>query len=77
MEEELFSALNGLKKYKNKYRQLKFFIDEQQEEHKQKEKEMKKIMSNLKQKIQEENRIEERLEEYLREKQSICERMEA
>ena len=34
-------------------------------------------MRNLKHQIQEENRIEERLEKYLKEKQLICERMEA
>ena len=34
-------------------------------------------MSNMKHQIQDENRIEERLEKYLKEKQLICERMEA
>ena len=34
-------------------------------------------MSNLKHQIQDENRIEERMEKYLKEKELICERMEA
>ena len=68
--------MNGLKRYKNKSRQLKSFLVEQQEEHEQKEKEMNKIMSNLKHQIQDANRIEEMLEKYLKEKQLICERME-
>ena len=63
--------------YKNKCRQLKGFLVEQQEEHEQKEKEMKKIVSNLIHQIQEANRIEERIEKSLKEKQLICERMEA
>ena len=58
MEEELLSVLDGLKRYKNKYTQLKSFVVEQQEEHEQKEKEMKKIMSNLKHQIHDANRIE-------------------
>ena len=57
MEEELLSALDGLKRYKNNYRQLKSFVVEQQEEHEQKEKEKKKIMSNLKHQIQDANKI--------------------
>ena len=61
MEEELLNALDGLRRYKNKYRQLKSLVVEQQEEHEHKEKEMKKIMSNMKHQIQEANRIEERL----------------
>ena len=69
--------MDGLKIYKNKYRKLKGFLVEQQEEDKHKEKEMKKIMSNLKHQIQEENRIKERLEKYLKEKQLIYEKMEA
>ena len=77
MEEELLSALDGLRRYKNKYRQLKCFVVEQQEEHEQKEKKIKKIMSNLKHQIQEANRIEESMEKYLKEKQLICEIMEA
>ena len=65
-----------MKRYINKYRHLKRVVVEQEEEHEQKE-EMKKIMSSMKQKIQEANRIEEKLEESLREKQLICEKMEA
>ena len=57
MEEELLNVLDGLRRYKNKYRQLKRFVLEEEEEHEQKEKEMKKIMSNLKHQIQDENRI--------------------
>ena len=37
VEKELFSALDGLKRYKSKYRQLKNYIVEQEEEHEQKE----------------------------------------
>ena len=69
--------MDGLRRYKNKYRQLKGFLVEQQKEHEHKEKEMKKIMSNLKHQIQEVSRIKERLEKSLKEKQLICERMEA
>ena len=77
MEEELLKDLDGLRRYKNKYRQLKGFLVEQQEEHRKKEKEMKKIMSNMKHQIQDANKIEERLEKSLKEKQLICEKMEA
>ena len=62
MEEELLSALDGLRRYKNKYRYVKSFVVEQQEEHEQKEKEMNKIMSNMKHQIEYANRIEEILE---------------
>ena len=51
--------MDGLRRYKNKYRKLKRFLVEQQEEHGQKEKEMNKIMSNLKHQIQEAIRIED------------------
>jgi hypothetical protein len=40
MEEELLSALDELRKYKTKYRQLKSFVVEKKEKHEQKEKEM-------------------------------------
>ena len=68
MEEELISSLDGLKRYKSKYRELKIFVVEQQEEHEQEEQEMKKNMSNLKHQIQDANRIEERMEKYLKAK---------
>jgi hypothetical protein len=77
MEEELLSALDELRKYKTRYRQLKSFVVEQKKKNEQKEKEMEKLMSNLKNQILEENRIEESLEKSLREKQTTCERMEA
>jgi hypothetical protein len=51
MEEELFSALDELRKYKTRYRQLKSFVVEQKEKHEQKENEMEKLMSNLKNQI--------------------------
>ena len=66
MEKEPFDALNGIRRYKNKYRQLKSFFVEQQEDDEQKEKEMKKIMSNLKHQIRDENKIEERMEKSLK-----------
>jgi hypothetical protein len=77
MEEELLSALDELRKYKTRYRQLKSFVVEQKEKHEQKEEEMEKLMSNLKNQILEANRIEESLEKSLKEKQITCERMEA
>ena len=58
MEEKLLNALDGLRRYKKKYRQLEGLLVERHEEHEHKEKEMKKIMSNLKHQIQEANRIE-------------------
>jgi hypothetical protein len=76
MEEELLSALDELRKYKIKYRQLKIFVVEQKEKHEQKEKEMEKLMSNLKNQILEANRVEESLEKSLKEKQITCENME-
>ena len=69
--------MNGLRRYKNKYRQLEGFLVEQHEEHEQKEKEMKKIMRNLKPQIEEASRTEERLEKYVKEEQLTCESMEA
>ena len=77
MEEELLSALDELRKYKTRYRQLKSFVVEQKEKHEQEEKEMEKLMRNLKNQILEENKIEESLEKSLKEKQITCERMEA
>ena len=66
MKEELVNVLDGLRRYRNKYRHLKGFFVEQHEEHEQQEKETKKIMSNLKHQIQEANRIEEILEKSLK-----------
>jgi hypothetical protein len=77
MEEELLSALDELRKYKTRYRQLKSFVVEQKEKHEKKEEEMEKLMSNLKNQILEANRIEESLEKSLKEKQITRERMEA
>ena len=48
MEEELLNALDGLRKYKNKYRPLKILTIEQKEKHEHKEKETEKITRNLK-----------------------------
>jgi predicted nucleic acid-binding Zn-ribbon protein len=77
MEGELMSALDELRRYKTRYRQLKSFIVEQKEKHEQKEKETEKLMSNLKNQILEANRMEESLEKSLKEKQITCERMES
>jgi hypothetical protein len=77
MEEELLSALDELRKYKTRYRQLKSVVVEQKEKHEHKEKEMEKLMRNLRNQILEENRIEESLEKSLKEKKITCERMEA
>jgi hypothetical protein len=69
MEEELLSALDELRRYKNKYKQLKSFVVEQKAKHESKEKEMEKLMRNLKKKkILEANRMEESLEKSLKEK---------
>jgi hypothetical protein len=77
MEGELLSALDELRRYKTRYRQLEIFVVELMEKHEQKEKEMEKLMSNLKNQILEANRMEKRLEKSLKEKQITCERMEA
>jgi hypothetical protein len=77
MEGELLSALDELRRYKTRYRQLKSFVVEQKEKHEHKEKEMEKLMRNLKNQILEANRMEESLEKSLKEKQITCERMEA
>jgi hypothetical protein len=77
MKEELFSALDELRKYKTRYRQMKRFVVEQKEKHEHKEKEMENLMINLKNQILQENMIEESLEKYLKEKQITYERMEA
>ena len=66
MEEELLNALDELRKYKTRCRQMKSFIVEQKEKHEQKEKEMEKLMRNLKNQILEENRMEESLEKSLK-----------
>jgi hypothetical protein len=50
MEEEILSALDELRKYKTRYRQLKSFLVEQKEKTEQEEKEMEKLMRNLKNK---------------------------
>jgi hypothetical protein len=68
MEEELLSALDELRKYKTRYRQLKSFVVEQKEKHEQEEKEMEKLMSELKKQILEANKIKESLEKSLKEK---------
>jgi hypothetical protein len=77
MEEELLSALDELRKYKTRYRQLKSFVVEQKEKHEQKEEEMEKIMRNLKNQILEASRIKEIIEKSLKEKKITHERMEA
>jgi hypothetical protein len=69
--------LDDLRRYKNRYRQLKSFVVEQKEKNEHKEKEMEKIMSNLKNQILEANRMEQSLEKSLKEKQITCEIMEA
>jgi hypothetical protein len=76
MEEELLSALDELRKYKTRYRQLKIFVVEQKKKYEQEEKEMEKLMNNLKKQILEANKIEESLERSLEEKKIIVERME-
>jgi hypothetical protein len=48
MEEEFLSALDELRKYKTRYRQLKSFVVEQKEKHEKEGKVMEKLMSNLK-----------------------------
>ena len=48
MEATLLSALDEIRRYKNRYKQLKSIVVEQKEKQEQKEKEMEKIMSNLK-----------------------------
>ena len=65
MEEELPSALDELRRYKTRYRQLKSCVVEQKEKHEHKEKEIEKLMKNLKNQILEANRIEESLEKSL------------
>jgi hypothetical protein len=77
MEEELLSALDELRKYKTRYRQLKSFVVEQKEKYEQEEKEMEKLMNDLKKQILEANKIEESLEKSLEEKQITVERIEA
>jgi hypothetical protein len=77
MEEELLSALDELRKYKTRYRQLKSFVVEQKEKYEQEEKEMEKLMNNMKKQILEANEIEESLEKSLEEKKITIERMEA
>ena len=77
MKEELLSALDELRKYKHKYRELKSFIVEQKEKHEQKNKEIEKIMRNLKDKILEASKIVESMEKSLKEKQITCESFEA
>jgi hypothetical protein len=51
LEEELLSALDELRKYKTRYKQLKIFVVGQKKKHEQEEKEMEKLMSNLKKQI--------------------------
>ena len=77
MEEEILSALDELRKYKNRYRQLKSFVVEQKEEYEQKEREMEKVISNLKNQIVDAKSMEESLKKTLKEKQLTYERMEA
>ena len=47
MEAELVNSLSELKRYKNKYRQLKNFVIEQREKQEQEEKEIDSLISEL------------------------------
>lgn len=76
MEAKRLSALNELKRYINKYRKLKSFVDEQKDKQEQEEKEIENIMSELMNQITKEKKREECLEEALKEKQQICEQLE-
>ena len=62
MEAKHLNALNELKRYKNKYRQLKSFVAEQKDKQEQEEKEIENIMSELRNHITEANKREECLE---------------
>ena len=58
MEGELLSALSELRKFKNRYRELKSFTIDQKKKHEQKVEEMKEIIKKLEDKTLEVGRIE-------------------
>ena len=62
------SALNELKRYINKYKQLKNFVIEQREKQEHEEKEIDSLISEIRSQIMETNKREECLEELLKEK---------
>ena len=76
MEAKLLSTLDELKRYRNKYKQLKNFVIEQREKQEQEEKEIDSLISELRSQIMEAKKREEFLEELLKEKQQICEQLE-
>ena len=59
MEAELLSTLDELKRYKNKYRQLKNFVIEQNKKEEQEEKEIDSLISELRSQIMEVKKKEE------------------
>jgi uncharacterized protein involved in exopolysaccharide biosynthesis len=76
MEEKLFSNLDELKRYRNKYRQLKNFVIEQKKKQEQKENEIDSLISELRSQIVEAKKKAKCLGEFLKEKQQNCEQLE-
>ena len=76
MEAELLSTLDELKRYRNKYRQLKNFVIEQKKKQGQEEKEIDSLISELRNQIMEAMKKEECLGELIKEKQQNCEQLE-
>ena len=76
MEAKLLSALNELKRYRNKYKHPNNFVIEQREKQEQEEKEIDSLISELRSQIMEAKKREECLEELLKEKQQICEQLD-
>ena len=72
MEAKLVNALSELKRYRNKYRQLKNFVIEQREKQEQEEKEIDSLISEL----EEAKRTEEELKYLLDEKEKSCQNLE-
>jgi hypothetical protein len=72
MEVELVNALSELKRYRNKYRQLKNFVIEKREKQEQEEKENDSLINEL----EEAKRTEEELKDLLDEKEKSCQNLE-
>ena len=68
MEAKLLSTLDELKRYRNKYRQLKNFVIEEKKKQDQEEKEIDSLISELRSQIMEAKKKEECLGELLKEK---------
>ena len=77
MEAKILNTLDELKRYKNKYRQLKSVVAEHKDKQEKDEKKFENVIKELRSQITETKKREECLKETLKENQKICEQLKA